>query len=285
LICDCHVNIWNEENVLPEFTRQLGRVRPGSVQMRADADSIYHEMNAVDKAIIFTLRYGDSLGIEGDDQITAAAVRKYPDKFIGFAYLDPRRADYMEQLRYSVLDLHLRGVKFGPIYNRIPLSDPRLVPAYEFCIKNDLPLTLHMGTTYPRDCPIELGRPCHVEEIALRYPDLKIVMAHCGHPWFEECIILVRKHPNLFADVSALHYRPWQYYNILVTAQEYRSADKLYFGTDFPFARVEESIEGLKKINQLVWGTGLPVVTKETIDGILSSNPLDHWWHDPRHLG
>jgi predicted TIM-barrel fold metal-dependent hydrolase len=105
-------------------------------------------------------------------------------------------------------------------------------------------------------------------------------MAHVGHPWFEECIVIARKQPNVYADVSALHYRPWQYYNILITAEEYRTADKLYFGTDFPFANVEESIEGLLSINRLVRGSGLPTVSEETINGILHADPFSNWWHD-----
>ncbi len=283
MICDCHVNIWNPEHVLPSFTQQLARVRPGGVGLNADADTIYEAMEHVDKAILFTLRYGDSIGIEGNDEVTAAAVRKYPDKFVGFAYVDPRQDDYMEMLKRAVEDLGLKGVKYGPIYNRVALDDRRLDAVYQYCVAADLPLTLHMGTTYPRDCPIDLGRPIHVEPLALRYPDLKIVMAHLGHPWFEDCIAIVRKQPNVYADISALYYRPCQFYNMLITAQEYRSADKLYFGTDFPFAAVDESIEGLKGINRIIEGTSLPRVSDETIEMILHSNPFATWWHSPLH--
>lgn len=279
MICDAHVNIWNPEHVRPAFLQQLQRVRPGNIGMLADADTLYEAMTSVDRAIIFTLGYGDSLGIDGDDAVTAAAVHKYPDKFIGFAYLDPRRDDYMDRLKHAIEELGLKGIKFGPIYNRVSLDDRRLVPVYEYAVANDLPLTLHMGTTYPRDCPIDLGRPIHVEPIALRYPDLKIVMAHLGHPWYEECIAIVRKQPNVYADTSALHYRPWQFYNMLITAQEYRTADKLYFGTDYPFAEVEESRDGLKGINRLTDGTNLPKVSEAVIEAILHADPLKTWWH------
>ena len=78
--------------------------------------------------------------------------------------------------------------------------------------------------------------------------------------------------------MSALYYRPWQYYNILIPAQEYKITDKIFFGTDFPFTTVEESIEGLRTINRLVEGTGLPRVAEETIEGIIYSNPFEHWW-------
>ncbi len=276
--CDCHVNIWNDEHVLPLYSEQLSRVRQGQMAPKSDADTLAREMANVDKAIIFALRYGDAIGIESDDHTTAAAVAKYPDKFVGFAYVDPRRADAMEMLRHAVEDLGLKGVKFGPIYNGVPLSDPRLVPVYEYCQKNNIPLTMHMGTTFARKAPVELGRAVYVDDVAIRYPDLTMILAHMGHPWYEECIVVSRKQPNVFCEVSALSYRPWQYYNILIAAQEYRIIDKIFFGTDFPFARVDESVEGLVRINDQLAGTALPRVSDETIGAILASNPFDVWW-------
>jgi hypothetical protein len=90
---------------------------------------------------------------------------------------------------------------------------------------------------------------------------------------------VIRKNPNVYAEVSALFYRPWQYYNILITAQEYLVTDKIFFGTDYPFTTLEESIGGLKNINRLVEGSNLPRVTDETVDRILYSSPFKHWWH------
>lgn len=276
--CDCHVNIWTDAEVLPLYGQQLGRVRQGEMAPKADAATLYREMANVDKAIVFTLRYGDLLGVEGSDETTAAAVAAYPDKFVGFAYVDPRRTDCMEMLRHGIEDLGLKGAKFGPIYNGVALDDPRLVPVYEYLQKNNLPLTMHMGTTYARNAPVEMGRPIHVEPIALKYPDLTMVMAHMGHPWYEECVIVARKQPNVFCEVSALSYRPWQYYNILMCAQEYKITDKVFFGTDFPFARVDELVDGLVGINAQLEGTRLPRVSAETIERILKSDPFAHWW-------
>jgi predicted TIM-barrel fold metal-dependent hydrolase len=284
-IYDCHVNIWEDRHVLPLYHQQMARVRSGAMQEKADAATLHRAMAGVDKAIIFSLRYGDSAGIDGDDETTAAAVAAYPDKFVGFAAVDPRRPDTMELLRHATGTLGLRGVKFGPIYNGVPLSDPRLEPVYEHCVRNDLPLTLHMGTTFARNAPVELGRAIHVEPVAMRWPDLKIILAHMGHPWFEECIVVVRKQPNVYCEVSALFYRPWQYYNILVTAEEYRIADKIFFGTDYPFSTVEESIAGLRGVNRLAEGTALPRVSPETIERILHANPFEHWWHAPLRFG
>lgn len=276
--CDCHVNIWNEEHVLPLYREQLARVRPGEMAPKADADTLYREMEQVNKAIVFALRYGDSIGVESDNETTAAAVAKYPDKFVGFAYCDPRRPNYMDELVHAIEDLKLKGVKFGPIYNGVALSDPRLEPVYDYLEKRGLPLTMHMGTTFARNAPIDMGRAIHVEPVALRHPDLVMVLAHMGHPWYDDAIVVSRKQPNVFLEISALFYRPWQYYNMLISAQEYGITDKIFFGTDFPFARVEESVAGLLGINDQLHGTALPRVSTETQQRILQSDPFKHWW-------
>jgi predicted TIM-barrel fold metal-dependent hydrolase len=264
------------------YEQQIGRVRPGGAPgLKADADTLYRAMAAADRAIVFPLRYGDSAGIESDDETCAACVRKYPGKFVGFAYVDPRRPDYMDRLAHAVEDLGLRGVKFGPIYNGVALSDPRMRPVYQYCIKHDLPITMHMGTTFARNAPVELGRAIHAEPIALEFPDLKMIFAHMGHPWYEETIVTVRKQPNLYCELSAIFYRPWQFWNVMICAQEYKVTDKIFFGTDFPFSGVEESIAGIRNVNAVLEGTRMPPVSQEVIEGIIHSNPFAHWWHQP----
>ena len=195
-IFDCHVNIHDESQYKDLYFAQQGRVRTGQIQAKTDADSIYSKMDKVRKAIIFSPKYLTSIGIDGSDSVVAAAVKKYPDKFIGFAYVDPREEDYMDQLRHSICDLGLKGLKYGPIYSGVPLDDPRLLEVFAFCEKEDIPVTLHMGTTFAKNAPIELGRAIHVDPMAMRFPDLKICLAHLGHPWTGECIAVVRKQPN-----------------------------------------------------------------------------------------
>lgn len=281
MIVDCHVNIYDSGQMLPLFARQSALARPGGFAPEADCETVYRAMAGVDRAILFSLRYADSIGVDGDDEVTARAVRKHPEKFIGFAAVDPRRPDAMDLLVHAVEDLKLKGVKFGPIYNGVSLLDPRMKPVYEYCVRNNLPLTLHMGTTFAANAPIRLGRPLDVDAVAHDYPDLKMIMAHMGHPWHEECVVVARKNANVYCEVSALYYRPWQYYNILICAQEYLVAGrpKIFFGTDFPFTTVQDSIDGLRNINAQVEGTKLPRVAAATIESIIHSNPLEHWWH------
>ena len=68
-----------------------------------------------------------------------------------------------------------------------------------------------------------------------------------GHPWFEDCIAVVRKQPNVFCEVLAIFYLLWQFYKNLISCQEYLITYKIFFGADYPFSAVSESIESLKK--------------------------------------
>lgn len=86
--------------------------------------------------------------------------------------------------------------------------------------------------------------------------------------------MVIRKHPHIYADISALFYRPWQFYNMLIAAQEYNVTSKLLFGTDYPFAKAAESILGLQNANHIIGNSELPRVTAATIDGILYRDAL-----------
>src|SRR6185437_3301895 len=213
MLVDCHVNVFDDNQVLPLFRDLSAITRPGGIGFKSDADTLARELAKVDKAIIFSLRYKDSIGIDGDDEVTARAVAKYPDKFVGFACIDPRMPDCMDLLIHATRDLKLKGVKFGPIYNGVSLLDPRMEPIYAYLERRNLPLTMHMGTTFGLNAPVELGRPVDVDTIARRHPELKMIMAHMAHPWYEECVVVARKCPNVYCEVSAIFYRPWQFWN------------------------------------------------------------------------
>jgi hypothetical protein len=95
-----------------------------------------------------------------------------------------------------------------------------------------------------------------------------------GHPFCEECLVVIRKHANVFADISALYYRPWQFYNMMIAAQEYHVTHKVLFGTDYPFAPANESIRGLRHVNDVVGDSALPRVSPDVIEGILQRDSI-----------
>lgn len=99
-------------------------------------------------------------------------------------------------------------------------------------------------------------------------------MAHLGHPYEYECAVVIRKHPHVYSDISALHYRPFQLYHSLMLVQEYGVWSKLLFGSDYPFTTVDASIDGLRELNNQVDGTSLPRLDTDEIEALIHRDSL-----------
>ena len=85
---------------------------------------------------------------------------------------------------------------------------------------------------------------------------------------------MIRKHPHVYADLSALHYRPFQLYHSLMLVQEYGVWDKVLFGSDYPFTTVTATIDGLRKLNGMLDGTALPRLDEGAIERLICRDSL-----------
>jgi predicted TIM-barrel fold metal-dependent hydrolase len=132
----------------------------------------------------------------------------------------------------------------------------------------------HQGTSPIRTAPLRYAHPLVMDEIAIAYPELRIVMAHLGHPWQVDTLTVVRKHPHVYADISGGFYRPWSFYTAMVLMTEWGVLDKLLFGSDFPLATATETLAGLRGVNTPVDGTALPRVPFEAVEGIIERDSL-----------
>jgi predicted TIM-barrel fold metal-dependent hydrolase len=97
-----------------------------------------------------------------------------------------------------------------PMYAGFRPDEEWLAPLWEYAQTHQLPVLLHTGTTFISQAPLECTLPRHLDPVACRYPELRMILAHLGHPYEGECIAVIRKHPHVYADLSALHYRPFQ---------------------------------------------------------------------------
>jgi predicted TIM-barrel fold metal-dependent hydrolase len=170
--------------------------------------------------------------------------------------------------------LGLRGIKLLPMYAGFRPDDARLDPLWHYATEKRLPVLLHTGTTFVAQAPLECTLPRHLDPVATRFPEVKIIMAHLGHPYEGECIAVIRKHPNVYADVSALHYRPFQLYHSLMLVQEYGVWGKVLFGSDYPITTVNESIEGLRNLNQMFSAANFPRLNDDEIDRLIHRESL-----------
>jgi predicted TIM-barrel fold metal-dependent hydrolase len=276
MIVDCHTHLWSYPGHISDaFVEESNSKARGKV-LDIDVSPARHweAMRGVDKAIVFGMRARHA-GIMVPNEHIAAYVAAHPDKIIGFAGVDPTCDDVVSTLD-SAVALGLRGVKLGPIYQNVHPTDTRMMAVYEYCEANRLPILIHQGTTFPRTAPLKFAHPLQLEDVALTFPSLRMVIAHLGHPWIEDTLVLIRKHPYLYSDISALHYRPWQFYNALILAKEYGVLDRLLFGTDFPFTTAEATITALRGFNRMTAGTNLSILMDEEVDNLIHSPTLEY---------
>src|SRR5581483_4794270 len=201
-----------------------------------------------------TVVFGGKARLSGlwvEDRYVAEYVASHPDSLIGFLSVDPTQEGWQRELEEGHQGLGLRGIKLLPMYAGFRPDEDRLDPLWRYAARHRLPVLLHTGTTFVAQAPLECTLPRKVDNVAIRFPEVKIIMAHLGHPYEGECIATFRKHPNVYADVSALHYRPFQLYHSLMLVQEYGVWQKVLFGTDFPFTTVNESIAGIRRLNDM----------------------------------
>ena len=208
------------------------------------------------------------------NEYVAEYVAGDPGRLVGFASVDPARPDAIARLDHAVGELGLRGLKTGPIYQGFdPLSDAAL-RLFRRAEALRAPMLIHQATTFIRRGPLEWARPFLLDAVARACPELRICAAHLGHPWSEELMVVLRKHPHLYSDVSALHTRPVQLYFALQSAVEYRVTDRILFGTDYPFATAGQMLVALRTVNRVVEGTGFPPIPEAVIEGIIERDSL-----------
>ncbi len=237
----------------------------------------YDAYRAQSPADVRTIAFGGKARLSGlwvEDQYVADYVAAHPDRLIGFLSVDPTQAGWQAELRDGHEQLGLRGIKLLPMYAGFQPDDERLDPLWSYAQANELPVLLHTGTTFVAQAPIEYTLPRHLDRVAARFPDAKIILAHLGHPYEGECVAVVRKHPNVYADISALHYRPFQLYQSLMLVQEYGIWGKVLFGTDYPFTTVNATIDGLHGLNSMLDGTKLPRLDVNQIDAMIHRDSL-----------
>ncbi len=275
MIIDVHSHAWEfPAHFNEDFRRQARRARAG---MELDLTIRYEEYRATAPADTKTIVFGGKArhsGLWVDDQHVAKYVAAHPDTLIGFLSIDPTQDGWQREMEHGHKELGLRGIKLMPMYANFLPQDSRLDPLWTYATRHKLPVLLHTGTTFISHAPLECTLPRHLDAVAIKFPDVKIIMAHLGHPYEGECIVTARKHPNVYTDISALYYRPFQLYQSLMLVQEYGIWDKVLFGTDFPFTTVDATIKGLRGLNDMVKGTNLPRLNEQAIESVIYRDSL-----------
>lgn len=275
MIVDIHTHVGEYPTHISERFAVEARAAWPEVTLGGTLDGHYSEaLDGVDRAVVLAFD-APAAGFVVPNDYVASYVARDPARLIGFGSVDPSSPAAIEELERMKSELGLVGCKLGPIYQDVDPLGPEFLSVCAALERLELPMLIHQGTTFARSSSLQYARPILLDEIALRFRELRIVIAHLGHPWFDETIAVVRRHPHVYADVSALVGRPWLLYQALVAAVEYRVDHKLLFGTDFPFFTARETIDGLRSVTGPAFGPQLPVVDPEVVEGIIHRPSLD----------
>jgi len=266
-----HTHFWSDEELAGETVKDAENAGGVFGKFTMTSDEHLKETAACDKSVVFGFR---TAGMNVSNDRVKKQVDRAPERLIFFTSVNPAEDGFMDELERTHQDLGAKGIKLGPIYQGLHPLDDGYLKIYEYAQKHGLTILTHMATTFTNRFPLEWARPIHMDEVAIRYPDLKIVIAHMGHPWCDETSAIIRRQPNVYADVSALYYRPWQFYNAMRVLFEYGTWKKVLFGSDFPFTKPSESLAGVKNLNHIIEGSNLPKVPEDVIDDILNRDSL-----------
>jgi uncharacterized protein len=277
----------------PQFRDAVPDIRPSSdsVPMRPDRatpvaytwEDYTKVMQPVDRAIVFNIAADPEAPSQEDfiyparqvNDATAEFVHAQGGKFIGFLSVHPRDPEFVKEIDRAVFELGLKGIKLGPNYQNFDPLSPGAFGIYKRAEELKIPVLFHQGTSPTRFADLDWAHPRHADRIATAFPNLKIVLAHLAHPWQSDCIAVIRKHPNVYADCSALFYRPWSHYSSMRLATEWSVLHKMLFASDFPAATPQETMDGMRKVNSIIEGTKLPPVPEEKLEEIIHRNSLE----------
>ncbi|MEQ2519647.1 amidohydrolase family protein [Ruthenibacterium sp. CLA-JM-H11] len=175
----------------------------------APLEHIFNQMRCagLDKLCLMPADYTSTLGcavVENEE--IRRLVDLAPDKFIGFASVDPMAPGALEKLEHAFTDLGLKGLKLHPGRQHFYPDDERLEPFYQLCEKYNKPVMFHAGLSWEPDTQTEYGRPLRFERVAEKHPRLRICLAQFGWPWVRETAMLMVKYENVYADTGALYF-------------------------------------------------------------------------------
>lgn len=176
-------------------------------------------------------------------------VSKYPDKFIGFAGLDPHKGmAAIAELKEAVNNSGLKGAAIDPYLAQLYVNDAKYYPIYAKCCELDIPLVITTGpaTLIPKAI-IDHVSPRFIDFVARDFPELKIIVSHGGYPWVNEMIIVAQRNPNVYIELSEYEFFPLS--EAYIQAVNTIISDKVLFASAHPFVDIKDALHNYANIS------------------------------------
>jgi hypothetical protein len=235
---------FKEQVRMPEYMR--GGVTVEDYLVKMDAAGI-------ERSLLIAVRAGD-INKKGGFEIPYARVHEvcqaHPDRFSGLAGIDPYRGmQGLRDLEQAVNEYGFVGAHLYPHWCELAPDAALYYPYYAKCCELDIPIMMQVGhnLVYSRERRLpSVGRPITLDQVAIDFPELKLIGIHIGIPWTAEMISMCWKHENVYTagDAYAPKYWPEEFVHY---ANSY-GKHKVLFGTDWPVIDPERAV---KEVDEL----------------------------------
>lgn len=278
MITDCHIHIQPVEMFKPEALTLMKKKRQNFDEIiefcRSPKKFLQHlDQVGIDRAVLINYVAPEIIGFTpAVNEFIASYIKEDPKRLIPCGSVDPRHSKDVQRDMEHIVRLGIRMIKVHPphqlLYPNAYLNGVKeLATIYRIAQENGIPVMVHTGTSIFPGARNKFGDPIYVDDVAVDFPKLKILLAHGGRPlWMQTAFFLVRRHPNVFLDISGIP--PKTLLTYFPRLEEI--ANKTLFGTDWPGPGVPEIRQNLEDFRNLP-------LTQGAKEQILSKTALSIW--------
>jgi len=259
MITDCHIHIQPVEMFKPEAMAIMKNKRANFDEIvefcrNAKAFLQYLDRCGIDRAVLINYVAPEVIGFTSDvNQFVADYCKADPKRLIPCGSLHPRQTHNVLADIEQIVRLGIRLIKIHPPHQLLFPNDylkgvKELEIIYRAAEANGIPVMFHTGTSIFPGARNKFGDPIHIDDVAVDFPKLKILLAHGGRPlWMNTAFFLLRRHRNVYLDISGIP--PKTLLKYFPRLEEI--ASKTLFGTDWPGPGVPDIKQNLDDFRSL----------------------------------
>jgi predicted TIM-barrel fold metal-dependent hydrolase len=278
MITDCHIHISPLEMFKPSALELMRSKRSNFAQIEEYCRSPkaflkFLDTVGVDRAVLINYVAPEVIGFTGGvNKFVSEYVKENPKRLLSCGSLHPRHSTNILSDVEQLVRMGIRMIKIHPPHQLLFPNDylrgvSELEIIYRAAEANGIPVMFHTGTSIFPGARNKYGDPMYLDDVAVDFPKMRILLAHGGRPlWMETAFFLVRRHPNVYLDISGIPPKSLLKYFPRIN----EIAAKTLFGTDWPGPGVPDIQKNLQDFRSL----GLP---KAVQDQILSKTALEIW--------
>lgn len=278
MITDCHIHIEPIDLVKPRALELIKGERANFAEIEEYCRSPkaflkYLDRCGVDRAVLINYVAPEVMGFTSAvNQFVADYTKHDPKRLISCGSLHPRHTTNIMADVEQLLKLGIRMIKIHPPHQLLFPNDylngvNELEIIYRAAEANGIPVMFHTGTSIFPGARNKYGNPMYIDDVAVDFPKLKILLAHGGRPlWMDIAFFLIRRHANVYLDISGIP--PKSLLTYFPRLDEI--AHKTLFGTDWPGPGVPDVKTNLDQFNSLA-------LSEEMRRQILSKTAASLW--------